>query len=124
MHKKKVVLLCTSFVFTNAFAADLPTLFYSAAERQAIQQMRSGESGAIKPETIVRYSGVVQRSSGKNTVWMNAQAHKESEAYQPSYDRTLKLQGKQLQVGDQLDTSSGEVKELLPAEAIKKSTKK
>jgi hypothetical protein len=104
-------------------STELPTLLFSATERQTVQQMRSG--GVVASQSAVRYTGVVQRSGGQNTVWLNAQAHTQgAPTFPPTQAQNVLLEGQSLRVGDQLDTVSRKVLPLLPEEALQKREKK
>ncbi len=102
-------------------AKELPTLLFSKAERQAIQQARNAQPGTENKQTLVRYSGMVQRVTGKNTVWMNEQALQQGELSFPAVEgKKIIVQGQNLHVGDQFDMVNGIVKDLLPPETMQK----
>lgn len=55
------------------FAAEIGRLFFTPEERAALERQRqSGKLERRQPQPgSVRVSGVVSRSSGRNTVWLN-----------------------------------------------------
>ncbi|MCX7165454.1 MAG: hypothetical protein NTV11_04160 [Rhodocyclales bacterium] len=68
-----------------AFAADTPEigrLFFTPDRRAALERQRTFnvQEAQTLQGTTMSLDGVVQRSSGKTTVWINRQAQTESEA--------------------------------------------
>ncbi|MDP2369886.1 MAG: hypothetical protein Q8M25_16885 [Rhodoferax sp.] len=89
----------------------LGTLFYSAAERSAIAQARQGEAGAALLSTRMTVNGLVKRTGGNSTAWVNGQAvvdgHTLRQVGKVSVQRhSVGLDGKSVRVGESLDLST------------------
>lgn len=125
MMKIHCFLLILSTLCFSCWAEEVPTLFFSPAERLAIQQKRLTGEGATQSQRWVRFAGMVQRGSEKNTVWVNDQAYVQGNPIYPEAKAgVLLLQGQRLRVGDQFDTLNGTTQNLLPTDSIQKKTQK
>lgn len=114
-----------------AQAADQPlgTVFYTAAERQALAAARhktaeDGQEAEAKKSALFTVSGLVQRQDGKNVIWINGQPVAETQADTDSppvdlSDGRVLIDGKPVKVGETLDIVSGQRLSPLPAEAVK-----
>jgi hypothetical protein len=76
-----------ALVFSGAgsVCADSDTLgrlFFTPAQRTALERQRhaKSEQAQIAVDTAVTINGVVRRSGGKNTVWINGVPHSDSQA--------------------------------------------
>jgi hypothetical protein len=67
---------------TTAEAASIQRLFFSAEKRAALDRQRSQNLQQIRSlqGATLNFDGIVQRSSGKSTVWINGQPQNENEA--------------------------------------------
>lgn len=113
-------------------AEPLGRLFYTPAQRVQLDALRSQKSTAPAPEReeptpvpeLVTYGGVVRRSDGKTTVWINDRVVNDGKAADSlaisgriRSDDTLRLQLPQtgrsidLKVGQSVETVSGVVAE-------------
>lgn len=98
----------------------LGTLFFSPAERLAIERNRSGEAAAADvPPARVQVDGLVRRAHGKSTVWLNNRALPEGQAgmlqQAPSITASgVSIKGASLRVGEALDLSTGQRADLVP----------
>lgn len=101
-------LLCSAPAWVWAGpVADLETLFYTPAERQAITLRRSGQEGAAAV-TATRLTGVVQRVGGKGTVWVNDKAYPEGSPDTGAIKGVdAMVDGRRLRVGQGIDTATG-----------------
>lgn len=129
----------------EALAADgpMPTIFFSPAERAALEAARSPLAGgteiAVREEKFVEetkiadeapksaiytVSGLIRKGDGKSVAWVNGRPVMEMrrEAGQPSIRVTqdhVVIDGKALKVGDSVDMLSGERVTRLPAGAVR-----
>ncbi|MBP9712332.1 MAG: hypothetical protein KBD60_01410 [Sterolibacterium sp.] len=101
------------------------TLFYSPEERASIERTRRGliasEQGSV-PVTL-QLNGLVRRSHGKSTAWVNQRPQPEGTLSVPRHDavvgaRGLQVDGQPLRVGETLDLASGQREDLLPPGAV------
>ena len=79
------MLLCVCSIQSNAAMFEenaLDKLFTTSNQRQKIDAFRKGNNiGAVREQvgpTDVKIQGIVKRSNGKNTVWVNGQSTLES----------------------------------------------
>lgn len=103
-----VAMLCSAPAWVGAGpVADLETLFYTPAERQAMTLRRSGQEGAAAA-TATRLTGVVHRAGGNGTVWVNGKAYPQG-SLGPSAIRGVDavVDGHRLRVGEGIDTATG-----------------
>lgn len=113
--------------------APLGTLFYTAAERNAIVRARQGQGniGATPEATaatvpinpFMTINGVVKRKSGNSTVWINGQAVQEGQSMTPvtrltPTDRGVTLDGKPVSVGETLDLTTHERSDIVAPGAV------
>ena len=88
--------------------AELDTLFYSPAQRADIVGARQPQSGVSVFGTVQQLTGVVRRSGGKSTVWVNGKPMPEGAAKTPPVQGVdAVVDGKRLQVGESVDTLTG-----------------
>ena len=122
-----IFLLTTIFVLghtTSAGAEPLGRLFFSAEERAMLEQMRQkSSSSAAAPIEQVTINGLVRRSSGKTTIWINRVPQHESEnpqgisitgkATKQQAVPLLLPSGKKVEIkaGQTFDAGKGEVRE-------------
>lgn len=117
--------------YSNVLATpQLDTVFFSPAERAALVSARNGNSQFTDNlASAQRYtiSGFVKREDGKNIAWINNKAVNQTkpgtiQGNQPTIrisNDHVTIDGKSIQVGETLDTVSGERNKKLPANAIK-----
>lgn len=106
-----------------AGAEPLGRLFFSPEERTALDRMRNNTSTSAAASTEqITLNGLVRRSSGKTTTWINRLPQNENETPQgvvvqgqPSKASALLLlpSGKQIQLkaGQTFDTTKGKIRE-------------
>lgn len=69
--------LATALLATSARGADLGTLFFTPAEREQLDRLRRGEPAEEAPAASAashQVTGYVQRSDGRDTVWIDGRA--------------------------------------------------
>lgn len=101
----------------------LGTLFYSAAERDAIVRARFGLSDEEGPSSIVRLNGIVKRSGGKSTAWINGQAVPEGQSQAPGVTTTIStssvtVDGQRVRVGEALDINTRQRADIVSPGAV------
>jgi hypothetical protein len=124
-------LLIALAVLLSPFAAQaaepLGRLFFTPEQRAQLDTLRTRKVVAVQtkdepPPEIVSYSGIVRRSDGKTTVWVNNQALSEADLReQPAIAGRISRDGKillgagkgsmQLKVGQSAELLSGRVAE-------------
>jgi hypothetical protein len=115
------LLLAASNICSAADDAALGRLFFSPERRTALERQRVlniQESRSLQGATL-RLNGIVLRSTGKNTVWINEQAQNEDDSPRTGISARLssKTPGRaQLSPGDESPT------ELKVGEAINRAT--
>ncbi len=88
--------------------ASLDTLFYTPTERQNMALRRIGQEGAAPPVTTTRLTGVVRRTHGKSTVWVNAKPIPEGSPVVGAIQAGgAVVDGRRLKVGEGIDTTTG-----------------
>ena len=90
---KLALLLTLSTTAVHALAQsyeNLGPLFFNAAERRAIVEERVGPAEQEKPPSIVTLSGVLVRSDGKGTAWINGKAVPEGHSPFPGIPVTIR----------------------------------
>ncbi len=128
------LVLSLLFIHTNMVAASPPldTIFFSPAERAALVSARNGNNQfANNLANTQRYTitGFIKREDGKNIAWINNKeinatksATSAIQGNQPTIriiNDHVTIDGKPVQVGETLDTVSGERNKRLPTNAIK-----
>ena len=131
-HHRFLQLLLTSLIATCALpvqAQSLGRLFFTPEKRAALDRQRqlnltqARDSG--EDSSILTINGVVQRSSGKSTTWINGSAIDESSVL-PGTPITqtqrspsqLGIGNRKLKVGDTINQTTGEQEDLLRGGAI------
>lgn len=75
MRRRASLLLALAFATAPAFAVEVGALFTTPEERARLDRMRRGEAeripGAPERATVPAFTGYVQRSDGRNTVWLD-----------------------------------------------------
>ncbi len=104
----------------------LGTLFYSAQERLAITQGRLGELD-VESSSVVHVTGIVKRTGGKSTAWINGQAVPEGQTQAPVVKTTISsgsvtVDGQRVRVGEALDLNTRERADIVSPGAV--TTKK
>jgi len=100
-------------IATAAEAQQLGRLFLTPQERQELDRKRavSGVATAAPQEEAVTVNGVVRRSSGKTTTWINGVPH--DDAHRPSPTGRIAFESGTttvgVKVGQTLDRASGTV---------------
>jgi hypothetical protein len=108
-----LLMLWAASVGTSAWALEttlpeLDTLFYSPAQRADIVGARQPQSGTSVFGTVQKLSGVVRRSGGNSTVWVNGRAMPEGAAKTPAVQGVdAVVDGKRLRVGESVDALTG-----------------
>jgi hypothetical protein len=119
------VALCGALLAASPFGygQDVGRVFFTPQQRQDLDRRRDTnvpETGA-PVESLVTVNGHVTRSSGKTTTWINGVPQYDSYRGRVP-DRVGVESGATMQgvkVGQTLDRSSGEVRDVLPGGAIK-----
>lgn len=89
-------------------AQPLDTLFYTPAQRADILAARQPEAGTSVFGSAQRLTGVVRRSGGKSTVWVNDKALPEGAAKSPPLKGVdAVVDGQRLRVGESVDSLTG-----------------
>lgn len=108
--------------------APLGRLFFTPAQRQALDMHRSAPSPRQGEEGSVTLDGHVSRSSGQRTLWLNG-TPRDAADLPPGMSAAadgLRLPGKgrmpRLRPGETLDPASGTLRPLLPAGALAQPT--
>jgi len=124
-----VLLIMLTNQITLAADQPLGTIFYSVAERQALESARrktadDGQTVEAEKDALVTVSGLVQRQDGKSVVWVNGQPVAETRTNEgsPSVDLSdgrVVIDGKPVKVGETLDIVSGQRLSPLPPGAVK-----
>lgn len=101
----------------------LGTLFYSASERDAIVKARFGLVDEETPSAIVRLTGIVKRSGGKSTAWINGQAVPEGQSEAPGVKTTIStssvtVDGQRVRVGEALDINTRQRADIVSPGAV------
>lgn len=113
---KRLLLLLLVSASAQAQEAKLGRLFFSPEQRAQLDAQRYGAPSADKPAPApspepppaVELNGLVQRSSGHSTIWLNQTPHNDSKG-------TLRLSDGQplrLKPGQRYDAASGTIKEV------------
>ncbi len=128
---RSVLLMLALLLPTTVYGAEtLGRLFFSPDQRAQLDMLRTKRVVASQtkeepPPEVVTYNGIVRRSDGKTTVWVNNQALSEADlrdkpaiAGRVSRDGTILLQATQpgttraqLKVGQSAELLSGRVEE-------------
>jgi hypothetical protein len=102
----------------------LPTLFFSPAERAAIQFSRSGQSVVnLNVSTALTVSGLVKRRADKGMVWINGTAMPEGSSTPAGVTpaigkRSVRIEQNEVRVGETLDAESGERIDFIPPGSV------
>lgn len=121
------VLLCVNVLAPNAYADDtLGRLFFTPEHRRALDRQRElniGEAPAEDPTLTI--NGIVTRSSGRRTAWINGIARSEREMSGATSATPVRnnpariivesgeLSGARLRVGETVRRDNGEISDLL-----------
>jgi len=102
---------------------NLGPLFFNAAERQAIVQKRSNLAEQEKPPSMVALSGVLVRSGGKGTAFINGKAVPEGQSPFPGMPVTIRpghisIQNQAVLPGQMLDLTNSHRVDKLAAGSI------
>lgn len=129
MKRAMLVLCCAVTALAQAQPPQLGRLFSSPEERTRLDAARSGTppAGAVQvppppppppPAPPMELNGLVQRSSGRSTVWLNRAPQQEPHNQVSGASQlTLRLSNGQvvlLKPGQQYDPASGTVMEVRP----------
>lgn len=119
----RVALWCACGLMTGqvlSAPAELGTLMFSPQQREEIVRARHGQAGLLQELSLKRLNGVVKRSNGKNTVWVNDSAMSESN---PNAPRIVGLDAivkdKRLRVGESVDAITGDASDLVPPGSVR-----
>ena len=105
----------------------MDTFFYTPAQRQNIRLARqSGVVGAPSTQTaapaVVHLQGVVRRDLDLGTAWVNGQALPEGAPQSPRLSGADAIvRGQRLQVGESVDSVTGERTDVVAPGAVKAS---
>ncbi len=98
---------------SNPAGDPLGTLFYSAAERNALVRARQGptDTAGAPVSSLMTINGLVKRQSGNSTAWVNGQAVQDGQSVPPASrltttERGVTLDGKPVRVGETLDLTT------------------
>ena len=130
MKRAWLILCCAATALAQAQPPQLGRLFSSPEERAQLDAARSGTppAGAVQapapppapppPGPPLELNGLVQRSSGRSTVWLNQAPQQEPHNQVSGTSQlTLRLSNGQvvlLKPGQQYDPASGTVMEVRP----------
>jgi len=140
MNPAAIILLGVAISLSSAAAQaqELQRLFFTPDQRTALDARRNARvpdkpaDAPVVESPLTRVDGVVRRSGGKSTVWVNGETIPESA--QPGSPKISPTGGnpgevsipagegaqpKDLRVGESLDRSSGEVSDLIGTGEIK-----
>lgn len=120
-----------SSLATPTAETEMGMLFYSPAERAAIERARSG-SGAVVEEaapSALQLSGLVRRGGGKSTAWINNRPWPEGPLNVARHAATVgaggvSVDGRPLRVGETLDLTTGQRSDVVAAEAVRQRQSK
>jgi len=123
---KLAVMLSLSTSVLNATAQSndpLGPLFFNPAERRAIVQERTGPAEQEKPPSTVTLSGVLFRSGGKGTAWINGQAVADGQSPYPGMPVTIRpghisIRKQVVRPGETLDLTDNQRVDMLAAGAV------
>ena len=123
---KLALLLTLSTTAVHALAQssqNLGPLFFNSAERQAIVQKRAGPAEQEKPPSIVTLSGVLVRSGGKGTAWINGQSVPEGHSPFPGIPVTIRpghisIKNQAVRPGEMLDLTNSHRVDTLAAGSV------
>ena len=102
----------------------LGTLFYTPTQRLEIVRTRQHSEG-MESSTSTQLQGVVLRSNGKSTVWVNGKALAEGAPQTPKTRGVdAVVDGKRLRVGESLDTLSGARTDIVAPGAVTAGAKR
>ncbi len=90
-----LALLAAFGLMPSAQANELGRLFFTPAERNQLEQavkVRQAESGGGE-QSVITVNGVIQRSDGSRTVWVNGKAQKSTATRDPN-KTSIVVQGK------------------------------
>jgi hypothetical protein len=133
-----VLFLLLTYAQITIASPQLNTIFFSPSERAALVSARSSNSrftdNLTNPQSYT-ITGFIKREDGKNIAWINNKAVNVTKSATSSTPITPTIQGNQptiriindhitingkpVQVGETLDTVSGERNKRLPTNAIK-----
>ena len=129
-------LLCAAAA-TGTAAQELGRLFFTPEQRAALDARRKArlpDKPAATPQAespVTRVNGIVQRSGGRSTVWVNGEAIPEDSqaagqgAPQPAGAGRVTVpagegaKGRSLRVGESLNRDSGEVSDIVGKDEVK-----
>ena len=123
--KRKPLLVLLALLSAGAAAEPLGRLFFTPEQRVSADGLRAAASVG----TTQRLDGLLTRSSGKATLWINGQAQHGSAAAlgipRQAHDRAaLAADGKPavlLRVGESMDAGTGEKSDVIAPGSIRKS---
>jgi hypothetical protein len=110
--------------WAHAQDAKLSTLFFSPAERTAIQSARSGNGGvSLHISSAVTVSGLVKRATDKGTVWLNERAVSEGSSTESGLTpqigkRSVQINQNEVRVGETLDIDNGDRIDFVPPGSV------
>ena len=113
-HWGRCALASVSLVAGNCLAqapGAVGTLFFDAKERDAIVASRNAPTDQAPLPTLMSLSGLVTRSNGKSTAWINGQAVRDGEAPIGGVplvigNGVVKVNKHSLRIGETLDLAS------------------
>jgi len=126
MSKLRALLLIVALVAPSASVAqELGRLFFTPEQRKALDARRKARvpdkpvAAAVVASPTTRVDGLVKRSGGPSTVWVNGEALTEGSGdaprIAPSLSVTLRDGGRRtaLKPGEILDRGTGEVRDVI-----------
>lgn len=116
----------TSAWASGESVADLGALLFTPAQRASIIQARRQTQPANSRSDIVqKFDGVVSRSNGKSTLWINGQAQPEGQPNTPPLQGVdAVIDGKRLRVGESLDPLTGTLGDVVAPGAVSSQGKR
>lgn len=122
MHSLCITVLVTGWGVAAAQSSPEPlgTLLFSPQERAQITTERNSDAlGPDAPAAILKYQGLVRRSVGKSTVWVNDQALVHGDAKAPAMQGSNAiLAGHALRVGESVQATTGQRQDVTAPGAV------
>lgn len=112
------VLALQSTVAAMDAPPELGTLFYTVTQRLEISRARRPEASSEKSD-VTYLQGVVRRSRGNGTVWLNGESLPEGQSRTPPIKGVdAVVDGKRLRVGQSVNKSSGARSDIVAPGAV------
>lgn len=127
MRWTATALLSQTLVAGAVPMGDLPTLFYTPLERQAISAGRlpaSAVGDMAEPASTTQLNGIVRRAAGKGTVWVNDKPVPEGTSPAGRIQALgAVVDGRRMLVGESVDLISGARTDVVAPGAVRLQNK-